>query len=560
MSDRTVTVTTTVTDDQTSEILSETVASVVIPPLEEPEPIPPPSDTWRVEVEHGGRVFGLDQEIGADLGTYNADHGNIHQRCLGHYVRDIDLTVFFRPEVDSSRMEVVFERGRCFAGNDMAADIGAYAVRIYNDDTLVKTIAIDHHYAFCRWRWQSEQRPIIAGLAMLTEQGLLPPYIYDPARAPIAQYVPYEPMGLAGIYPHMPDAGERPDIGLLTDPQAEHIVTGTASSCEVVFAQAEASGSIPWHMRDEHIGHAIDFEVYPKACWYQGQGQGEPFVYTPPHPDVVIDAAHQPALAYLPYLLTGDPYFLEALQFQATWNYGSLSLGYRPTLSQTRQFAWDMRTLGQCAAVTPADVPGWLQPRDYWQRRLDVHRDFFTGMYMQSESRFQTVFRATDNVTGRKADGDFPEGTWCQPWQSEFLGSVYGWLVAMGHEDWRAAFEWVVAGTIDRTGHVGWPRALCTPYQMMLCEYKGAEPASGYSEAWAINQEIAGLSYECQDTWEQDDMTYLTYTRGALLYAVRHGLDVGDNLIWVSSQFEQRQQLPAFKWSLGNELAGSDRA
>jgi hypothetical protein len=537
--DRSITINITVTDDQNDGLLlSETDISVVIPPVAQ----------WVVEITCNGGVVVLNQDSGVDLGTF--DSGDIHQRCLSFYVREIDLTVFFRPEADGSRQEIVFERGNCFLGGDIEGDIGSYTARIYNEGVLKESVSIAHHYAFTRWRWQSAPRPIIADIDSLLALHLIPALRRDSERPPVSMPVPYAPLGLAGVYPHMPDAGERPDIGLLTDPQAEYVVTGSASSLEVVMAQAEASGSIPWHMRDERVGAPINFETYPKACWYQGQGQGEPFVYVPPHPEIIVDEAHQPALAYLPYLMTGDPYYLEALQFQATWNYGSTSLGYRPTLSQTRQFAWSMRTLGQCVKVTPENVPSWLNPRDYWQGMLDKHRDFFTGMYMMSESRFQTLFRSTDNISGKKADGNFPEGTWCQPWQSEFLGSVFGWLVALGNEDWRAAFEWVLQGTIDRTSGCEWPRALCTPYQMMLCESKGAEPARSYTEAWFINAEIAGLDYTDANAWQQDDMTYLTYTRGALTYAVMHGLDAGDNLAWVDAQFQHRHQLPAFKWSL----------
>ena len=41
------------------------------------------------------------------------------------------------------------------------------------------------------------------------------------------------------------------------------------------------------------------------------------------------DAAHQPGLAYLPYLVTGDYYYLEELQFWTMFNLFRTNPGYR---------------------------------------------------------------------------------------------------------------------------------------------------------------------------------------------------------------------------------------
>ena len=39
--------------------------------------------------------------------------------------------------------------------------------------------------------------------------------------------------------------------------------------------------------------------------------------------DITPDAGHHPGLTYLPFILTGDPYYLEALQLSTTWCIGS---------------------------------------------------------------------------------------------------------------------------------------------------------------------------------------------------------------------------------------------
>jgi hypothetical protein len=367
--------------------------------------------------------------------------------------------------------------------------------------------------------------------------------------------VAYTVMGLAGINPYMPGVGERPDIGLLTEPQAKYVCTSDATALKVLLDQAEAAGTVPWHMRDENTSAPISFQQYPKASWYQSQRQGAPFVPVTQTP-ITIDSAHQPALAYLPYLLTGDPYHLETLQFQATWNYGSTSIGYRPTLSQTRQFAWDMRTLGQCARITPASAPSWLLGQSYWASMLDMHRAYFETVRVDSASLFQTLFRATDNIASRPADGKFPAATWCQPWQAEFLASVLGWLVSMGLTDWRMSFDWLIGGTVARTnGTSGWPRAQATPYEMMLRPSSTAPITQSWADAWSLNQDVVGLTYADSNTWVTPDMTYLTYTRGALVYAAQLGTPLDDNLAWATKQLNAGRWATAYKWRLGSGVS-----
>ena len=361
-------------------------------------------------------------------------------------------------------------------------------------------------------------------------------------------------MGLAGVTAYMPGVGERPDIGLVTEPQAQYICTRDSTALQILLDQAEAAATVPWHVRDENTSAPINFQKYPKACWYQGQRYGTPFVLTVKTP-VTIDNAHEPALAYLPYLLTGDPYHLETLQFQATWNYGQCSVGYRPTLGQARQFAWDMRTLGQCARITPAAVPSWLLPQSYWAAFLTMHRLFFENTYVNSANLLQTLFRNTDNLAAHGADGTRPAGTWCSAWQSEFLGAVFGWLVSMGLVEWRTAFDWLIGGTVARTnGTSGWPRAQAVPYEMMLRNSNTSPIYTSWAEAWVGNNTISGLTYVDPNTWVTPDMTYLTYARGALTYADKLGTVLTDNLSWATGQLNAKKWKTSYKWRLGPGL------
>ena len=75
------------------------------------------------------------------------------------------------------------------------------------------------------------------------------------------------------------------------------------------------------------------------------------------------DSAHQPSMAFLPYVVTGDLFYLEELQFWANYNMVQGNPGYRDDKKglvkwdQIRGQAWSMRTLGQVAFITPDAHP-----------------------------------------------------------------------------------------------------------------------------------------------------------------------------------------------------------
>jgi hypothetical protein len=513
-----------------------------------PAPVVTTTGNLRVVVTIGTSIYEVRQDQAYDLGNFVSEIGGFTQRCLRADVPGLPMTIFFRPDLNSGRGEVVFELGRLF--NTAPANLGAYTATIYRDAELLATVSVPTHYWFSRWRWQSAPRPVVANVDSLISQGLLPPYTRAAESLSLTAQV-YTVMGLAGVTPYMPSTGERADIGLLTEPQAQFVRTSNAAALETLRAQAEAAGTVPWHLRDENTGAPIDFRTYPNATWY-GANAGTPYIASTSTP-VTIDSAHMPALAYVPYLLTGDPYHLEDLQFQATWNWGSLPAAYRPSIPQARTFAWNLRTLAQCARVTPAATPAWLLPRDYWSAQLAAHRQYFEANYVESSDPVRSLFRATGNIAnGRDEGATAPGGTWVDPWQDEFTGAVLGWMLAMGFSDWRTSFDWKIGGTIARLcGTSGWVRAQGVPYRMILRATSTSPIAGTWAEAWQLTRDIAGLVVTDPETWAPYDMTYLTYARGALVYAARLGTPgASDCLSWASAQLANRPWNTAHKWRL----------
>jgi hypothetical protein len=73
--------------------------------------------------------------------------------------------------------------------------------------------------------------------------------------------------------------------------------------------------------------------------------------------------------------------------------------------------------------------------------------------------------------------------------------------------------------------------------------------------AWVLTQRIGQLTYADPNTWVPSDMTYLSYTRGALVYIDKlKAWNVTESLTWATGQLNAKNWKTAFKWRLGKGL------
>jgi hypothetical protein len=467
-----------------------------------------------------------DEPAGEDLGDFRGP--GFVQRCVRVTLPGSPLTVFFRPDRGGDRVEVVFELGRLWGeANAKAANLPGYRARVLRGEKVLAGVDVPRHWWFSRWRWQSAPRPVITRAATLIERGFLPAP-FDPALVRLCRPAPRVryagPMDPAGVYLAMPTTGDRPDIGPFTEWQAEYLATGLTQARASVFAQAEASGSVPWHLRDERTGAPLDVYAHPTVHFNMPRVDKQYEHIEVTKTEWQIDDAHQPALAYVPYLLTGDPYYLEALQFQAAWGVGWTAY-HRDVQKlavanpgQTRSFAWTLRSVAQLARVTPAQTPRWLLPRAHWARLLADNLTYFTREWVKSPKAEQVVFRSATRP-------DMP-----QAFMEDYLAIVLGWLVTMGFEEWREAFAWKVGAEIARSdGRHGWPAQWCSPYMYAVRRPDGS-PYRSWSEAWdafrSDPRNKVPAAFPAWPRWAQNNSWgYTYYTLAALTIAQRLGVE-----------------------------------
>jgi hypothetical protein len=267
--------------------------------------------------------------------------------------------------------------------------------------------------------------------------------------------------GLVTTY--MPTTGGRPDIGPLPQWSATYVLTMDPTTKATVLGTGDLAGSWPIHYRNQLTDLPVTVADFPYMTLLGRPGDTNnpvtkkseafpacggvcttaPYQYSP-------DSAHQPSLAYLPYLVTGDHYYLEELHFWTNYNTLKDNPGYRMQAQgllksdQVRAQAWSLRTLGHAAYITPDSHP--LKPHFVQMVRNNI--SWYRTTFVTGQPN-QLGFLGGTGVDGFQAIVyTSPSGanTGMAPWQDDFFTWSVGHLVELGFEEaapllaWKAKF------------------------------------------------------------------------------------------------------------------------
>jgi hypothetical protein len=230
------------------------------------------------------------------------------------------------------------------------------------------------HFGHTRWSAESW----IAGDPQVTPRHdtdylratkLVPNYLPDaPTAARLDSLArTYAPYQRGDWTAYMPTTGFQNSIGLLPLWDALYVTSGAdPRAYAAVLANAKAIYSFPIDWRDSATGETVRPSDRPDWSVLGRNGGGSNDWSAGP---MTWDTAHHGSAGYLAYLLTGDHYYLEAMQSQAATVYLMVStrdfyspdapvpnLGTsRRLIGQTRGYAWSLRTVTQLAAIGPAN-------------------------------------------------------------------------------------------------------------------------------------------------------------------------------------------------------------
>lgn len=363
------------------------------------------------------------------------------------------LDVFYRR--DGSRHEAVFELTDATYKSAPVTDLPAYTAALVVDGVTVLQGSVPVHYWGARWRLHPGYRPRIRSIGDLVAAGLVPAMDQiPPATNKVASYTP---MGMAAVLPYMPTTGERPDLGVVNAWAAALIANGDGDllDWQQQMENAEAAGTVPWHYRDE-TGQIFNIDTHPGWAITPGYADSPSHVAAQPAQRAAStpkpDGDHMPTLAYVPYLLTDDPYWLEALQFQANWAMwqggSSKGLGL-VTGYQVRGTAWTLREIAHAGAATPPSPM-----KDYFLRKLENNRKAFFAITVDSIDPVASGLRLPKVTDYQLTPG----------WQNDYVSIVVAHLVQMGFAAWEPLLDWIAPGLLARSqgrAASGWPRAIC---------------------------------------------------------------------------------------------------
>jgi hypothetical protein len=313
-----------------------------------------------------------------------------------------------------------------------------------------------------------------------------------------------EPMGVGLAMQAMPTTGGRADIGLLPGWAAAYLLSMDARAEQMTMGTADLAGSWSMHYRDRNTGLPVSLIDHPYMTILGHLGDtrnpatgksdafpacAEPAACATPN---THDVSHEPSFAYLPYLVTGDYYYLEELQFWAMYGVFYSNPGYRQRekglfqSDQVRAQAWGMRTLGEAAYITPDDHP-LKRP---FMRFLDANLDWYNAAYTSNPQA---------NRLGALVNGHafaYFDSTGIAPWQDDFFTSAIGHIAELGFDKARPLLGWKVKYPIARMLE----RDACwidgAIYAMKLRASPSAPVFGSVGEAWRASRkpELDGVA------------------------------------------------------------------
>ena len=266
-----------------------------------------------------------------------------------------------------------------------------------------------------------------------------------------------EPMGVGLANPYMPSTGGRNDLGIMPGWAATYLLSMDPRAKTVTLGTADLAGSWSAHYRDRNTDRPISLIDYPYMTKLGTKGDTKnpatgQYEIFPSCPTTVCatsnkhDTSHQPGFAYLPYLVTGDYYYLEELQFWAMYNVFQSNPGYRGNIQglvysdQVRGQAWSLRTLAEVAYITPDSD----RLKSHFARILQSNLDWYNATYTKNPAA--NIFGVIDT----KSAVIYNTKRGIAPWQDDFFTSAVGHAAELGFEGAKTLLSWKAKAPVLR--------------------------------------------------------------------------------------------------------------
>ncbi len=372
---------------------------------------------------------------------------------------------------NSARVDVTIENGWAY---EAAPQNFTYDAQVVVGGAPVYTQAALTHFHHARWRkvfwWgKAPTLDVRHNTAYLIASKAVPNYDQSLSirEATIASWNTRWTTGLTGPMQHgvgmrsMGTTGARPDIGPMPTWNALYLLSMDQRMKNISLGMSELAGGWSSHYRNKNTDRPVTLVEYPYMTIIAKRSDTlnrttrieEAF---PSCPSAVCttpmkaDTAHQPAFSYLPYLVTGDYYHLEELQFWANFNSFYGSPGYRQNskglvkADQVRGQAWSMRTLAEAAYITPDNDP----QKAILTTIVNNNLDWYNSTYADNPAA---------NKLGVLDHGSlsYAGGNGVAPWQDDFFTGMVGRMAELGFTGAQRLLTWKSQFVVGRMAGAG---------------------------------------------------------------------------------------------------------
>lgn len=379
--------------------------------------------------------------------------------------------------------------GTVWSGESAARHLGPHHIDLFDaSGAAVLHADLRAHYWNSRVPLRSKPITIARSPAELVAAGLMFPF-GDPG-VPVTPCANYQYWGAfsaayAGITVYMPTTGERPDIGLVTDPEGEFMRTGRAGP---MLAWAQCGTDFPWFFYDEKAANFLDLTVFPQADCFDlpGYQSDNPYCWKGPRDPksgypmfgggMQPQLAHQATLAYIAGAATKDLTFLSVVQAEAQFAIISSEEASKPDgiviHGEWRGTAWGHGHLFKAIRLT----------QDFESRSPLPPRFRSSAYFLELNKSTLKYWSAQMTTDVAIASGVCMEAgaTVVGPWQQNYWLMVLAFGMLTGRIEWLPFYLQMLKFTVDMySGITGFPPGYGTPYYIDLRDDAGVAISDG---------------------------------------------------------------------------------
>jgi hypothetical protein len=268
-----------------------------------------------------------------------------------------------------------------------------------------------------------------------------------------------QPMGRGDQKKHMEATGAQPGIGPLPRWSTAYLLSMDPRAFRWMLANDDAAGSYRVFYRDKHTGRPVSLLDHPRMTRKGRRSDAKNDAFprcggkcnNPNRPNW----AHQPSVGFLPYMVTGDFYYLEQLQFWADWLVTSANPNYRDFAKglvkndQVRGQAWDLRDMANAAYITPDGAPLKAYFADMVKNNIAWYNKHYTDNPKANKLGVITNGYAIVYNSHGHSNSSRPNVR-LAPWQDDFFTWMVGHLADLGFDGAKKFLSWKTQFAVGR--------------------------------------------------------------------------------------------------------------